>query len=324
LKKQRGLVLAIALSLVFVSCSTFAAVKPVKLILGHVFTAEHYYNKACLNFKQLVEKSSKGQISIDVFPASQLGSDVEMLQATRTGAQHMILIGSSGLVTCYPKIAAFSLPYIYRDQQHFSKVLGKGKSIVDEKELVDKSGVKILAFWTRSARHLSTNIPVNKLEDLNGLKIRVPENPMFLACWQALGAITTALPWSDVYTALATRTIDGQENPLDTFYDNKLYEQQKYIALTAHVQDIMGIFFNNKTWNGLTSTQKKILTNAALKSGNMLLDIVANIEKEYYDKLLQKGIKFTKPDLASFREKTRIIWSKYGDKVLIRKIEAIK
>jgi tripartite ATP-independent transporter DctP family solute receptor len=324
LKKSRCLVLAMVLILVLVSCTTFAATKPVKLIFGHVFQADHYYNKAILEFKGLVEKNSKGKLLVDVFPASQLGSIVEQFQAIRTGAQQMFIDGAGGLATSYPKFATFQLPYLLRDQQHYIKLLTKGMSVIDQKELTAKTGMNIIAFWPRAARQLTTNFPVNKVEDIKGLKIRVPEHPVYLTFWKTLGAIPTAVPAADMYTALATGTVDAQENPLDTIYSFKIYEVQKYIAFTAHMREVFAVYINNKTWNSLSSAQKKILTDAARKSGDMVMKAVLDGDQEYYEKMLQKGIKFTNPDVTAFREKAKTMWGQFGDRELIKKIEAIK
>jgi tripartite ATP-independent transporter DctP family solute receptor len=324
LKKIRCLALVVALILVVISCTTFAAKKPIKLVLGSEFLSDHYYIKACLNLKKLVEKESKGQILIDVFPGSQLGSAVEMFQATMTDAQQMMCTGLTAAEASYPKLRTFALPYLYRDDQHFLKVLKNGKEIINEKELVSKTGVNILTFFTRPARQLTTNFPVNKLEDIKGLKLRVPATAIHQAMARALGAVPTTLPWGDVYTGLATGTIEAQENPLDTIYIDKIYEVQKYIALTSHMREMMVIFFNYKTWSNLTSSQKKIFNKAARESSDMVEKIVAASDKEYYEKLLQKGIKFTRPDLASFREKAKITWEELGDQELIKKIQVIK
>jgi tripartite ATP-independent transporter DctP family solute receptor len=324
LKKFRCLALVLALILVVVSSTTFAAKNPIKLVFGHVFPADHYYNKAILDFKKMVEKNSKGRILVDVFPAGQIGSDKEMIQATSTGAQQMTFQGLSTILTQYPKSATFSLSYLYRDYKHYLKVMSKGNSLINENELTAKTGLKILAFWPRPARQLSSNRPINKIEDLKGFKIRVPQSPIFMAFWKAVGAIPTPLPMSDVYTGLATGTIDGQENPLDTIYANKLHEQQKYIALIDYPNAIMVVFVNNKCWSNLTSAQKKILKKAASKCTDMVTKMVAESDKEYSEKLRQEGVKFTKPDIAPFRERAKTIWSKFGDEKLIKKIQAIK
>jgi tripartite ATP-independent transporter DctP family solute receptor len=325
LKKFRCLVLAMVLILVVVSSTTFAAKKkPIKLILGHVFATDHYNAQACLDFKKLVEKNSKGQIIIDVFPAHQLGDLREMYLATQSGSQQMFLDSLGGLSPYYPKFGTFLLPYLVQDKQHYFKLLKKARSIIDEKDMAQKTGMSIVSCWARAPRQLMTNFPVNKLNDIKGLKIRVPEHPIYLAFWKALGAIPTPIPIGDLYTALATGTVDALENCLSDIWTFKLYEQQKYLAFTTHMWEVCALYINNKTWSSFTSAQKKILTDAANKCGDKVLEAVINGDKEYTDKMIQKGIKVTYPVVAPFAEKARTIWGQFGDAELIKKIQKLK
>jgi tripartite ATP-independent transporter DctP family solute receptor len=325
LKKFRCLVLVMVLILVVVSGTTFAAKKPLKLIFGTVFVPGHFFVNGDLKFKELVEKNSKGQILIDYYPASQLGSESEQMQATRSGAQQ--IYGGAGLssfVAYWPKIGTFALPYLFRDQAHQIKVSKKITSIVDQDEFVAKTGVRILNVRIRAPRHLTTKTPVNKLEDIKGLKIRVPESKIFLATWAAFGAIPTVIPAADTYTALATGTVDAQENPLVSTYTLKFHEQQKYCALTAHFFDFTVMTINDKCWKNLTNRQRKILTDAAVVNAEMGNKDSQESEKKYYNLLVKEGIKFTKPDLTPFRERAKTVWSQYGDQELIDKIQAVK
>jgi tripartite ATP-independent transporter DctP family solute receptor len=324
LKKFRCLALVLGLILVVVSCTTFAAVKPIKLVFGHIWPADHYLSKGDLYFKELVEKNSKGRILIDYYPAGQLGNGPELLQATKTGAQQLLLSSGSGLVTCWSKLGTLNLPYIFRDNMHAMKVANKLPFLIGQNELADKVGVRILNVRPLPARHLTTKIPINKLEDIKGIKIRVPENPISLALWRALGAIPTVIPAADTYTALATGTVDAQENPFIDIYTRKFNEQTKYCALTSHVQEVVMMLINNKCWNELTKAQKRILTNAAAKSAKKGEKDYIKSDKKNYDVLVKAGMKFTKPDLTAFREKAKTIWNQFGDQGLINKIEAVK
>jgi tripartite ATP-independent transporter DctP family solute receptor len=324
LKKFRCLAFLMALILVVVSCTTFAANKPLKLVYGHQFVKDHFYCKGDLYFKELVEKNSKGQILIDYFPAGQLGNEREMLQATQSGAQQLDLVSVGVLQHSWPELITFDLPYILRDYKHQLKVAERITSLIDPKELATKAGVRIIGVRVASPRQLTTKFPVSKLNDLKGHKIRVPENLMLTACFKAWGAIPTAIPAADLYTALATGTVEGQENPFDSIYSFKWYEQAKYCALTAHIRANYYHVISEKCWEGLTASQKKIITNAADKTTKMMIEAAKASEEEYYQLLVKGGMQFTKPDLAPFMEKAKTIWSKFGDEKLIKKINEIK
>jgi tripartite ATP-independent transporter DctP family solute receptor len=324
LKKFRCLVLAMVLILVIVSCTVFAADKPIKLIYGHVQSTEHFFSKEDRYFKKLVEKNSKGQILIDFFPAGQLGGSSQMIQATISGAQQMTEVSTGDMSRIWPKMSLFSLPYLYRDDNHQEKVMKRLSFLIGEEEFEAKTGLHILNVRRRSPRHLNTKFPVNKLEDIKGLKIRVPENPIILALWKALGTVPTVIPTNDVYTALATGTVDAQENPFDSIWNWKYYEQAKYCALTAHGRETRMTVINDKYWKSLTAGQRKIIANAANKIAKMAMKDVKETESKYYDSLVKVGMKFTKPNLAPFRERAQTIWSQFGDAKLIQKIQAVK
>jgi tripartite ATP-independent transporter DctP family solute receptor len=324
LKKFRYLALVMIVIFVFVSCTTFAAKKPVKLVYGTIFATDHFFCKSDFYFKQLVEKSSKGQIIIDYFPASQLGTEQEQLQATKSGAQQMFTASLGNLTQYWPKMSTFNLPYIYRDEAHHIKVANNLYSLIDPDEFAAKTSMRILYVRIRAPRHLTTKFPVNKLEDIKGLKIRVPENPVLKAIWRALGTNPIVIPGADVYTALATGTVDAQENPFDYTYTMKFYEVVKYCALTAHMRDISLAVINNNCWNGLTANQKKIINNAAKKAGEMAMKDVKEDEEKNYNLLVKAGMKFTKPDLEPFKERAKTMWDQFGDPELIKKIEAVK
>jgi tripartite ATP-independent transporter DctP family solute receptor len=324
LKKFRCLALVLALILVVVSCATFAAVKPVKLVFGTVYPADSFISKGDLYFKKLVEENSKRLIVVDFFPAYQLGNANEMLQATRNGAQQLTIVSPGDCSTIMPKLATFDLPYFFRDEKQQLKVAAKINSVINPGEFAAKTGMRILNVRIRSPRHLTTKIPVNKIDDIKGLKIRVPENKISNALIKAWGAIPTVIPASETYAALASGVVDGQENPFADIYQRRFHEQTKYCALTAHSRPIVMMVINDNTWKSLTRKQRKILTDAAAKSAEMGIKDVAKETKASYNMLVKEGMIFTNPDLASFREKTEIVRKQLGDQELIKKLNAIK
>jgi tripartite ATP-independent transporter DctP family solute receptor len=325
LKKFRCLALALALILVFVSCATFAAVKPIKIIYGHqTHKGELYYEKGDLYFKELVEKNSKGQILVEIYPSGQLGSIPEEIQAVKSGAQQMNNTPVGEFVPYWPSLGAFDLPYLYRDLNHFLKVAEKFTSLIDQDEMASKTGLRIIGTRIKTPRQLTTKFPVNKLEDIKGLKVRVSQSPISVALWKALGTVPTVLPVTELYTALATGAVDAQENPFETIYTNKFYEQVKYCALTAHKREIVPIIISEKFWRTLTPRQQKIIQNAMDKSNQRLTKLVLEDEAKFKGLLAKVGMKFTQPDLVPFREKAKTIWKQFGDEKMIKKVEAFK
>jgi tripartite ATP-independent transporter DctP family solute receptor len=324
LKKFRYLALAMALILVIVSATTFAEVKPVKVVYGSVFEENGCYGKGDAYFKELVEKNSKGQVAVELYPLCQLGSGGEMYQAVKSGAQQMVTSAISEFVPFWSELGTFDLPYLYRNQEHLERVAGRFSSLIEQKAKAEKIGMRIIGMRIRPTRQLTTKFPVNKLEDIKGLKIRVPQSPVSVALWKALGSIPTVLPGNDVYTALATGTIDAQENPFESIYMSKFYEQVKYCALTAHKSELVVVVANNKWWKSLKTGQRKIIQDALDKSNELANKLALENNEKYYQLLIKAGMKFTKPDLAPFRGKAKTIWGQFGDVKLIKKVQAVK
>jgi tripartite ATP-independent transporter DctP family solute receptor len=324
LKKFRCLALVLALILVVTSCTTFAAKKPIKLVFGHVFNKDFFFTKGDLYFKELVEKNSKGQILVEVYPDSQLGPIPEMLQAVGAGSQQMSMASGTYLCTYWSKLGTFDLPYLYRDQAHFTKVAQRYTSLIDQDEMAAKTGMYVLGYRERAWRQLNTKFPVNKLEDLKGKKIRVNQSPISVALWKALGAIPTVVPGGEVYTALATGVVEGQDNLIDGVWLAKCYEQAKYCAWTSHSQELLLMVISKKFWKSLTKKQRRIIQDAVDKSDKLVNRLAVEMGEEYYQSLVKVGVKFTKPNLAPFREKAKLVLEKFGDAKLIKKIQAIK
>jgi tripartite ATP-independent transporter DctP family solute receptor len=324
LKKSRCLILAMALVLVVVSCTTFAAKKPIKVIYGSVFAAGEDFVKADQYFKKIVEQKSKGQILVEYYPHCQLGSAAEMYQAIMAGAQQMVSSSLGDIVPFYSACGTFDLPYLYRDQKHLLKVAARFTSLTDQNNVATKIGMRIVSLRIRAPRHLNTKFPVNKLEDIKGRKMRVPQSPVSMDLWKALGATPIVLPGSELLTSLATGVVEASENPLEVFYKNKFWELANYCALTAHKRELVPVVVDNNWWKTLTKTQKRIITGALDKSAQMVAELVGNTDAQYKELLVKEGMQFTQPDLVPFRKKAKTIWSKYGDQKLIKKIQAIK
>jgi tripartite ATP-independent transporter DctP family solute receptor len=323
LKKSRCLVLAMVLILVVVSCTTFAAAKPIKIVLGSQTpsTKGNIHAKADRYFKELVEKKSNGQILVDIFFDAQLGSIPEQIQAVKNNAQQMTYTPLGEHVPFWSKLATFDLPFLYRDSSHLIKAF----NLIERDEIASQIGLRILGTpRIRLPRQLTTKFPVEKVEDIKGLKIRVPESPVSMAMWRAFGAIPTVIPFADLYTALATGTVDAQENPFESIIDGKLYEQVKYCALTGHKREGILISISEKFWKTLTKKQQKIILDAVTISNKSFNKEMLNAENDFKNVLIKNGMKFTNPDIASFRSKIKPVWSQFGDEKLIDKIQKIK
>jgi tripartite ATP-independent transporter DctP family solute receptor len=328
---KRGIALGIMAAIVIVLCGAALAPaqQPIVIKLGNVQATADLVQEGLKKFADLVTDRTKGQIQVQIFPASQLGTEQELLEGVQLGTVHMFE-GSSGSVGRFlPDLEVFAAPYVWRDVDHMLKTVrgpvGQGLA----ERLVKAKGMRVLDFgWLFGNRYLTTKSKaIYKPEDLKGMKIRVQPTAIYLETIKAMGANPTTMDFKEVYLGLQSGVIDGQENPPFVIYNNKFFEVQKFLMLTAHITQNQAIVINDKFYQGLSPEFRKILTDAAYEAGNYQNDIVLKSEQEGLDKLKEKGMTVVQPDLKAFREATKDVWKKVSEKWepgLYEKIQAVK
>jgi len=303
--------------------------QPIVIKLGNVQATGDIVQIGLKKFADLVGERTSGQIQVQIFPASQLGTEQELLEGVQLGTIHMFE-GSTGAVGRFlPDLEAFAAPYIWRDPDHMLKVvrgpIGQGLA----ERLVKAKGMRVLDFgWLFGNRYLTTKSKaIYKPEDLKGMKIRVQPTAIYLETIKAMGANPTTMDFKEVYLGLQSGVIDGQENPPFVIYNNKLFEVQKFVMLTAHITQNQAIVVNEAFYQSLPPEFRKILTDAAYEAGNYQSDLILKSEQEYLDKLKGQGMTIVQPDVAAFREATKDVWKKVSEKWepgLYEKIQAVK
>ncbi|WP_319244897.1 TRAP transporter substrate-binding protein [uncultured Propionivibrio sp.] len=227
-------------------------------------TAQHPYGVGAQKLADIVKERTNGRIQIKPFNDSVLAKgEREMLEGLQQGTID-IYVGSTGPVGNFsPSMLIVDIPFLFRDNAHVDKVLDGpiGKQLLAD---VDKSGFKGLAFWENGWRHLTNNKVAAKTPDeAKGLKIRTMENKAHILAFKTAGLNPTPMAYSEVYSALQVGVIDGQENPVAVFYASKLYETQKYFALTGHVYSPALVLFSQKKWDRIPKDDQEIIAKAA-------------------------------------------------------------
>lgn len=267
--KLKQLVAAVGVALVAASTSLSAAaqdIKPRLIRFGYGLVEQSNQGRAVKVFADEVERLSGGKMKVRAIGAAALGSDVQMQQALIGGAQEMMVGSTATLVGITKEMAVWDTPFLFNNAREADIVLDGpvGQKIMDK--LQDK-GLVGLVYWENGFRNLTNNKqPVQKLEDLNGIKLRVMQNNVFLDSFKTLGANAVPLPFSELFTALETRAVDGQENPYNTILSSKFYEVQKYLTITNHVYSPWIVLASKKWWDGLSKDEKNVLMEAAKKS----------------------------------------------------------
>ena len=284
------------------SLGTVAEAKMV-LKLGHYANAEHAGNKAAKMFADGVSQRTNGEIAVEIYPNNELGNPPEVLEQNVLGVIDMSLPTQGQLAKYSKKFGCVMLPFAYTGYDHAYRVLDGPFIQWAQKDLED-AGLVFLANWEWGFRNLTNSVrPVNTPEDVKGLKIRTPPELSNQSAMEALGATVQTIQFSELPMALKQGVVDGQENPVSVIYAYKIYETQKYLAMTGHTYNSMVHVMSKKTWDRLTPQQQQIVKEESKKAGDFMRSTLREAEADQLVKLEQLGMQVTRPDVALFKAK---------------------
>jgi len=241
-------------------------IKPRIIRFGYGLVENSNQGRAVKVFADAVEKASGGKMRLRVVGAAALGSDVQMQQALIGGAQEMMVGSTATLVGIVKEMALWDTPFLFNNGAEADAVLDGpvGQKVMAK---MPEKGLVGLVYWENGFRNLTNSKrPITKTEDLSGVKLRVMQNPVYLESFNLLGANAIPMAFSELFGALETKTVDGQENPFNTILSSKFYEVQKYVSVTNHVYSPWILMISKKYWDGLSKDEQKVLTDAARAS----------------------------------------------------------
>jgi TRAP-type transport system periplasmic protein len=275
---------------------------PIEMKLGHFAADSHPGNLASKMFAEGVEKRTNGNIKVIIYPNNALGSPPEVLEQNILGAVDMSLPTQGQLGKYSKKFNCVMLPFMYNNYEHADKVLD-GKFLPWALPDLDKAGLVFLSNWEWGFRNLTNSKrPVNHPSDVKGLKVRTPPELPTQAAMEALGAVVATISFSELQMALKTGVVDGQENPIAVIYSNKIYETQKYLAMTGHNYNTMVHVISKKVWDKLTPEQKTIVKEESKKAGDWMRKKARTDEADQIDQLKKFGMEITYPDKTEFKK----------------------
>jgi tripartite ATP-independent transporter DctP family solute receptor len=262
-------------------------------------------------FKKHLEENSDGRYTVEIFPNNQLGTPREMLAQLALGTTQIMASGDPGI----KEIEYLSLPYLVPDIETAQTIVESdiGKEWNDK--LINEREVRLLGFIPRSPRQISANVVIESIDDLKGLKLRAPERDYYVESLRALGANPTPMAFSEVYTALQTGVVDGQENPIETIYAAKFYEVQKGVALVDYIVKPAYVMISNSFYEGLSDEDKALFEAAQAESRAVAEELIPGQTEEFIAKMEEAGVTVTEPDRAPFREATAPVREKLGKEV---------
>jgi len=295
------MVIVLSFALVFCVFNMDAKAANIEMKMGHFAADDHPGNLASKMFADAVYKRTNGQIKITIYSNNSLGSPPLVLEQNIQGVVDMSLPTQGQLGKYSKKFNCALLPFIFKSYAHADKVLD-GPFLPWAIPELDKEGLVFLSNWEWGFKNLTNNIhPINSPEDAKGLKIRIPPELPAQAAMEALGATTMVIGFNELQKALIQGVVDGEENPISVIYFNKLYEHQKYLALTGHIYNCMVHVISKKTWNKLTPEQQAIIKEESKKAGNWMRTNIRDAEKDQIRQLQNFGVKVTYPNKEKFK-----------------------
>jgi tripartite ATP-independent transporter DctP family solute receptor len=313
---HKYILITMGVSLLFSFLGNFVyaqTTKPVVFTLGGTVAASDPEHWATMRFADLVFQKTKGMIKLAIYPAGQLGGQRESIEAVRTGTLDMFVTGETLLIAYYSPIALITMPYMWNDLDHLHRFYdsNSGRELYDN--LRKASGIRVVTELDRGARQITNSVrPINSVKDIEGLRIRVPEEPVLMEMFKAWGAKPTAVDWKEIYTSLSQGVVHGQDNGIDVVYGAKLYEVQKYFAFTDHVFMGYPIIMNDKTFLSLPEDFQKAILEAGEGATQYRRELLKTTESQNLKEMIEKrGMIVTHPDKSGFQEKVKDLWKTF-------------
>lgn len=293
-------------TLLVTGLASFAAHAQQPMRLAHGLAENHPVHQAMLRFAELAKQKSNGEIDIKVFANGTLGGERETLEQVQNGVLELTKASASPLETFAPEYKVFNLPFVFRDKDHFFKVLdgSVGESILGASK---SRGFIGLTFYDAGARSFYAKKAINTPDDLKGMKIRVQQSPTTIKMVQALGAAPTPMAWGEVYPALQSGVVDGAENNVTALTTGRHGEVSKFYSQTEHqmVPDVLVI--SSAKWDSLKKPQQDALRQAAQESGLYQRKLWADAEKTEAAAAEKLGVKFSRPSKEPFIAKVKTL-----------------
>jgi tripartite ATP-independent transporter DctP family solute receptor len=303
-----------------------AQVKTIKF--ANQNNAGHPIVQGMEKFKEIVEKNSGGKLKVNIFPGGTLGSDQANVSAIQGGSLEMASMNSGIFASQVKEFAIYDFPFMFASTKEADAVVDGAFGKKMHAKLEEK-GLIGLAYYELGFRHITNGKrAINKVADLEGLKLRVIPNPINVDWVKALGANPTPLPFPELYAALEQGAVDGQENPIPTINSAKLYEVQKHMALTAHQYNPQSVIISKKFWETLSAAEKKVVADAAAESAKFQRETARNLEASLLANLKKNGMQVTQlpeSEMVILRDKMRPVTAKHGVTVgqdLVKELQA--
>lgn len=283
---------------------TMASAQERTLKLGHLANEDNVWHQAAVKFAEEVEKNTDGRITVEVFPNESLGKEMDLINGMQLGTADMTITGES-LQNWAPMAALLAVPYAYGSLEEMDEVASGEIGDQIKAEIIEKARVRPIAYFARGPRNLTSNRPITSPDELDGLKMRVPNVPLFVDVWSALGANPTPMAFSEVFTSLQNGTIGAQENPVALIQSANFNEVQDYVNLTEHVRSWIYLAISEMVWQQLSEEDQQAILDAAATAQAFEREAFLAAEDSIRKDLEDKGMTFVEVDGDAFSAKAK-------------------
>lgn len=293
------LLLLMAFSAMLCGCARDSDVRVLRL--AHGLDAQHPVHKAMEYMGELMAEKSDGKLKLLIFPSEQLGSERECIEQVQMGCLDMTKTSASPMESFIPAYAVFSMPYVFRDREHFWNTLDSpvGKKML---ALGESVGLRGLCFYDAGSRSFYAQKPIMHPDDLKGMKIRVQKSKTAMDMISALGGSPTPVAWGELYTALQQGVVDGAENNPPSFYTSRHYETSKHYSLDEHTMVPDMLITSQEVWRKLDDETRKILAESAEESSLFQRELWARETEKALAAVAEEGVEIHRPDKAPFQD----------------------
>ncbi|MFG6667690.1 TRAP transporter substrate-binding protein [Halomonas sp. HNIBRBA4712] len=305
---------ALAAAGLFGMATAHAEIPQTSLRLAHVVNSDDTYHIAATRFQEILSERSDGAVSVEIFPNASLGDERTLLEGMQIGVVDMGVITNGPVANFVDAFSVFELPFLFPTAEDAYEVLDGevGQEILDQ---LEGANLKGLAFAERGFRNITNSRnPINEPADLDGLRLRVIENEVYVDTFRTLGANAVPMAWTEALTALQQGAIDGQENPINAIYAFDLAETQDYLTMTRHIYAPALFVMGLPKWNALPEEVQTLVQEAAVEASAYAREQNAQMETEQLASLKEAGMEINEsPDLDAFREAVAPVYERYGD-----------
>jgi tripartite ATP-independent transporter DctP family solute receptor len=291
-----------------------AADGPIELSFGHVGAPGSLFAESAEEFARRANERLGDRARVVVYGSSQLGGDEVLLQKLRLGSVDFAL-PSTVMSSNFAEFGLFEMPYLVADRAHMQRI--EAEIFWPQlAPLVRERGYEVLAVWENGFRHVTNNLrPIYTPEDLAGIKLRTPSGVWRVRMFQTFGANPTPMAFSEVFVALQTGVMDGQENPLAQIVASRLQEVQRYLSLTRHVYTPAYVTVGTNSWNRLPEDVREILTETARETQAYVYDTAARMDIEFLEQLENANVAVNEPRYETFTAASNAIYAEFGSSV---------